>query len=59
MLHKGTNEPLETWLSDTVFAGENGTTMAPDQKDVDGFRAFMDRYKNGLVIERAAVDVLR
>jgi sugar (pentulose or hexulose) kinase len=59
MLYKGTNEPLETYLSNKVFAGENGTTIAPDQGDVDGFTAFMERYKKGLIIERAAVDALR
>ena len=59
MLHKSANEPLEAYLSDKVFAGENGTTIAPDQRDVDGFAAFMERYKKGLVIERAAVDGLR
>jgi sugar (pentulose or hexulose) kinase len=59
MLHKSMNEPLEAYLSDKVFAGENGTTIAPDQRDVDGFAAFMERYKKGLVIERAAVDGLR
>jgi hypothetical protein len=50
---------LETYLSNKVFAGETGTTIAPDQADVDGFAAFMERYKKGLVIERAAVDGLR
>jgi sugar (pentulose or hexulose) kinase len=59
MLRKATNEPLEAYLSNKVFAGENGTTIAPDQKDVDGFSTFMERYKKGLVIERAAVDALR
>src|SRR5215213_3144284 len=59
MLHKSNNEPLEAYLSDKVFAGENGTTIVPDQRDVDGFGAFMARYKKGLVIERAAVDALR
>jgi len=59
MLNKAGNEPLEAYLSDKVFAGENGTTIAPDQKDVDGFAIFMERYKKGLVIERAAVDGLR
>jgi sugar (pentulose or hexulose) kinase len=59
VIHKSTNEPLEAYLSNKVFAGENGTTIAPDQKDVDGFTAFMERYKKGLVIERAAVDGLR
>jgi sugar (pentulose or hexulose) kinase len=58
MLHKGMNESLEAYLSNKVFAGENGTTIGPDQKDVDGFTTFMERYKKGLVIERAAVDAL-
>jgi sugar (pentulose or hexulose) kinase len=59
MLHKAENEPLGTWLSDRVFAGENGTTIAPDQMDIEGFTAFMERYKKGLVIERAAVDAMK
>jgi sugar (pentulose or hexulose) kinase len=59
MLHKGTNEPLEDFLSDKVFAEEHGTMIAPDQRDVDGFTAFMERYKEGLIIERAAIDGLR
>jgi sugar (pentulose or hexulose) kinase len=59
MLHKAENEPLEVYLSNKVFAGENGTTIAPDQRDVDGFVSFMERYKRGLVIERAAVDGLK
>ena len=59
MLHKSESEPLEAYLSDKVFAGENGMTIAPDRADVDGFSAFMERYKKGLVIERAAVDALR
>jgi sugar (pentulose or hexulose) kinase len=59
MLHKKVNEPLESYLSEKVFAGEKSTTVAPDQRDVDGFTAFMGRYKKGLVIERAAVDGLK
>jgi len=59
MLRKAANEPLEAYLADKVFAGKNGTTIAPDQADIDGFAVFMERYKKGLVIERAAVDGLR
>ena len=59
MLNKSNNEPLEAYLSDKVFAGEMGSTIAPEQADVDGFAAFMARYKKGLVIERAAVDAMR
>jgi len=59
MLHKSENEPLETYLSNQVFAGELGTTIAPDPADVEGFAAFMERYKKGLIIERTAVDALK
>lgn len=59
MMRKGANEALEVYLSDKVFANEKGSTITPDKKDVDGFAAFMTRYKNGLGIERAAVEGLR
>jgi sugar (pentulose or hexulose) kinase len=59
MLQKSNGEPLEAYLSGKVFAGEKGSTIAPDQKDVDGFAAFMERYKKGLGIERAAVEGLK
>jgi sugar (pentulose or hexulose) kinase len=59
MLHKVADQPLEAYLSDMVFAGENGTTMAPDQADVASFTTFMERYKKGLIIEKTAVDALR
>jgi sugar (pentulose or hexulose) kinase len=59
MLNKEANEPLEAYLSNKVFAGEQGLTIQPDPRDIDGFIAFMERYKKGLVIERAAVDGLR
>ena len=59
MLNKAENESLEAYLSDKVFAGETGSTIAPDPADVDGFAAFMERYKKGLVIERTAVEAMR
>ena len=42
-----------------MFAGKQGSTVAPDPKDVAGFNEFMKRYTRGLVIERAAVDNLK
>jgi hypothetical protein len=59
MLFKSANEPLESYLADKVFAGEKGATIAPDRTDIAGFAAFMQRYKKGLVIERAAVEGLK
>lgn len=56
MTNKAGNETLEDYLNKKVFANEKGSTIAPDKTDVDGFAAFMERYKNGLGIERAAVE---
>ncbi len=53
------DEPLEDYLANQVFAGQNSQTIAPVPADVAGFAAFMARYKQGLVIERSAVDGLR
>jgi sugar (pentulose or hexulose) kinase len=58
MLYKEKAEPLEAYLSKKVFAGENGVTITPDQRDIEGFTVFMERYKKGLVIEKAAVEAL-
>jgi hypothetical protein len=58
LLRKQENEPLEAYLSDKVFAGDKSVTIAPNQGDVDGFTGFMKRYKEGLAIERAAVEAL-
>lgn len=58
MRYKAGNETLESYLSNKVFAGEQSSTISPNPKDVEGFAAFMERYKRGLGIERAAVDVM-
>jgi sugar (pentulose or hexulose) kinase len=55
MLHKTENESLEAYLAGKVFAGQVGATIAPDPADTAGFAAFMERYKKGLAIEKAAV----
>jgi sugar (pentulose or hexulose) kinase len=59
MLQKSGGQTLEAYLADKVFAGQKGSTIAPDPKDVEGFAAFMERYRKGLSIERAAVEGLK
>jgi sugar (pentulose or hexulose) kinase len=59
MLNKTEKESLEDYLASKVFAGEKSTTIAPVQRDVEGFAAFMERYRKGLELERDAVDILR
>ena len=58
MLQKEEKESLSDYLNNHVFAGEESSRMEPDANDVAGFEAFMERYKAGLAIERAAVDSL-
>ncbi|TVY00312.1 xylulokinase [Paenibacillus cremeus] len=56
MINKEENETLENYLSRKVFSEKMGKTMSPQPKDVEGFEAFMKRYKHGLAIEKAAVE---
>lgn len=58
MIRKADGESLEHYLAEKVFKGDAGTIIKPDPEDEKGFQAFMERYKNGLTIERAAVDSL-
>ncbi len=58
MLNESNDEALSMFLSNKVFAGESSMTIEPDSQDVDGFLAFMERYKAGLSIERTAVETL-
>ncbi|MBU9723330.1 MULTISPECIES: xylulokinase [Bacillaceae] len=51
-------QTLEDYLNSKVFAGQQGKKVEPDPKDVAGFEQFMERYKKGLAIERAAVENL-
>lgn len=59
MANKKDGETLDDFLNEKVFAGDAGVEMAPDAADVAGFDAFIERYKAGLAIERAAVDSLK
>ena len=46
---------LADWLDEKVFAGNTGTEIAPTAEDVEGFNAYIENYKAGLEIEKAAV----
>ena len=58
MMEKAEGESLADYLNQKVFAGEESVRMEPDAKDVAGFETFIERYKKGLAIERAAVENL-
>ncbi|MGN1188735.1 MAG: xylulokinase, partial [Lachnospiraceae bacterium] len=59
MIQKEAGETLDDYLNNKVFAGQQGSTMAPDKSDVEGFDKFIECYKAGLPVERAAVDNIK
>ena len=51
-------ESLEEFLNENIFTDQKEKIVEPDPADVEGFEEFMQRYKNGLAVERAAVENL-
>ena len=58
MVNRGQNQSLQQFLNEVVFADMKSEKLNPDPKDVAGFEAFMERYRKGLTIEKAAVEAL-
>ena len=46
---------LADYLENVVFAGNTGTEVSPTAEEVEGFNRYMETYKAGLAIEKAAV----
>ncbi|MCD2493579.1 FGGY-family carbohydrate kinase [Lacrimispora sp. NSJ-141] len=59
LVQKEEGESLEDYLDKKVFFGKDKVRMSPDPADILGFEAFMETYKAGIRIEKAAVDCLR
>ncbi len=57
LARKNDGETLEVYLEKRVFNGKTGSVMSPDEKDTEGFTAYIEKYKSGLGVERAAVSV--
>jgi sugar (pentulose or hexulose) kinase len=49
---------LDAYLRDRVFASTESRTVQPGVDDVAGYAAYLDRYRAGLAVERAAVTAL-
>ncbi|MCD8352663.1 MAG: FGGY-family carbohydrate kinase [Planctomycetaceae bacterium] len=52
-------ESLESFLADQVFAAFKEDCVSPNAEDRKGFLSFMERYRQGLAVEKAAVENLR
>lgn len=58
LINKDEGETLRDFLANKVFCGEEGTTLAPNPRDVEGFRTFIKRYESCLPLEKKASDVI-
>ncbi len=58
LINKEEGESLEEFLANKVFAGETGTTLAPNPTDVEGFKSFIKRYRDCLNVEHIAADCI-
>ncbi len=56
---RGNGMALDEYLEKCVFADSKGSVIEPDKTDVEGFDAFLKKYKEGLHIERAAIEHFR
>ena len=56
MENKANAETLEAYLDQKVFAEETLSSIEPKAEDIEGFNRFLQRYKDGLKIEKAAVE---
>ena len=59
MIHKKENQTLEEYLAEEVFTGARKNVVQPEREAVMGFEKFMERYREGLAIEQAAVSHLK
>jgi sugar (pentulose or hexulose) kinase len=51
-------QPLGDYLATRVFADAETHVVAPDLTDTAGYATFLDRYRQGLAVERAATEAL-
>lgn len=52
-------ETLEAYLEKRVFASRMGRAVTAGPEELAGFASYLERYRAGLAVERAAVEVLQ
>ena len=58
MLWRDEGESLPDYLDDKVFAGAKASTLMAAAAEIEGFDAFLERYRRALPLERCAAEVL-
>ncbi|SEQ07266.1 xylulokinase [Microlunatus flavus] len=59
LVRRSEGQSLADYLDSVVFADATLSTVDPDEGDVAGFDAFMERWTGALDVQRAAVEHLR
>lgn len=54
---KEENTTLEQYLQTEIFKNAKESCIEPVNEDIEGFHQFMERYKQGIAIEKCAVEV--
>jgi len=55
LVNNDKKQSLADFLDEKVFAGNAGVEIAPTAEDIAGFNAYIENYKKGIAIEKAAV----
>ena len=58
-LRKIPQETLSDYLENKVFNSMEKETIEPSKADIDGFDAFIEKYKKAIEVERAAVNSVK
>lgn len=56
LVNSDKHQSLADFLETNVFAGNKGSEVAPTPEEVEGFNTYIESYKEGLEIEKAAVE---
>ena len=55
LVERAQGETLEAFLEKRIFSGMSGMTITPEAEEIEGFEKFMEHYRTGLAVEKAAI----
>lgn len=58
-MEQAKGKELEQFLAETVFGADQGQTIEPTEADLKGYEAFIERYRQGIAIEKSAIEHLK
>lgn len=53
--NRAEGQSLDEYLQERIFADAEGTVLSASPEEAAGFERFMERYKAGLSLEKAAI----